>query len=127
MSYDPADTNGDGVADAWGADYNGDGYYEEIVVDTNQNGLGDTYLYDTNQNGYYETVLVDSDEDGTPDYAMRSDLDEDGLPDQPAPSAAPAATDADAAARHQATMNAGAGISYVNESAGNPLHITPGG
>lgn len=120
MSYDSIDTTGDGVADVWGADYNGDGYYEELVADTNGNGLGDTYVYDTNQNGYYESALVDSDEDGVPDYALHTDLNEDGVADG-------AAWGSDDAARHQATVNAGLGISYVNASAGNPLHLTPGG
>ncbi|MGH3736625.1 MAG: hypothetical protein ACRDT6_13580 [Micromonosporaceae bacterium] len=124
MNYDSADTNGDNVADVWGADYNGDGYYEEIVVDTDQDGLGDAYTYDTNQNGYYETVAVDADEDGVIDYVRYSDLDENGVDDRAA--TAPAWGNAEAA-RHQATVNAGAGISYVNASAGNPLHIATGG
>jgi hypothetical protein len=92
MVYEPLDTNADGVTDAWGADYDGDGRFEELHFDTNRDGVLDLHGYDYNDDGYAEIVGLDTNGDGFPDITM-ADLNQNGISDHlETPSTGPALT-----------------------------------
>jgi hypothetical protein len=80
MVYEPLDTNGDGLNDAWGADYDGDGHFEEFHVDRNGDGVFDLHIYDYNEDNYAEIIGIDTTGDGISDVTA-VDMNQNGILD----------------------------------------------
>ncbi|MGM0564555.1 MAG: OmpA family protein [Pseudomonadota bacterium] len=79
------DTDGDGIDNAFDADFNGDGINEPGKLDIDGDGVIDTVIdqvRDTDGDGIPDMLDTDSDNDGYPDSGeARNDFDEDGKED----------------------------------------------
>lgn len=66
-----SDTDGDGQYDVEMFDVNQDGFMEHNVVDQNSDGMFDTYVADRDGDLVLETIVVDVDQDGVDDRAVQ--------------------------------------------------------